>query len=68
MSEVATIELDLATSDFQVHGVDRLGQVVVRRQKRRRQVPAFFKTLAPCLVGLEACASSHDWADFGAGS
>ena len=56
MSEVTTIGLDLAKSVFQVHGVDRLGQVVVRRQLRRRQVLAFFKKLPPCLVGMyEPC-------------
>ncbi len=62
MTEVTTIGLDVAKSVFQVHGVDGAGKVVVRRQLRRRQVLAFFKKLAPCLVGLEACASSHYWA------
>ncbi len=62
MSEVTTIGLDLAKSVFQVHGVDASGKPVVRRQLRRRQVLAFFKKLPPCLVGMEACASSHYWA------
>ncbi|MFB3139404.1 MAG: IS110 family transposase [Phycisphaerales bacterium] len=62
MSEVTTIGLDLAKSVFQVHGVDGSGKVVVRRQLRRRQVLAFFKKLPACLVGMEACASSHYWA------
>ncbi len=62
MTVVTTIGLDLAKSVFQVHGVDRLDQVVVRRQLRRRQVLVFFKKLPPCLVGLEACGSSHYWA------
>jgi len=62
MTDVTTIGLDLAKSVFQVHGVDRLDQVVVRRQLRRRQVLVFFKKLPPCLVGLEACGSSHYWA------
>jgi transposase len=51
--DVTTIGLDLAKSVFQVHGVDAAGQMVVRRQLRRRQVLPFFKILAPCLVGLE---------------
>ena len=62
MSEVTTIGLDLAKSVFQVHGVDASGKTVMRRQLRRRQVLPFFKKLAPCLVGLEACATSHHWA------
>jgi transposase len=59
--EVATIGLDIAKSVFQVHGVDANGNVTVRRQIKRRYVLAFFQKLAPCLVGIEACASSHHW-------
>jgi transposase len=40
-----------------VHGVDAAGQVVIRRQLKRRNVLAFFQKLPPCLVGIEACAS-----------
>jgi transposase len=62
MSEVSTIGLDLAKTVFQVHGVDQAGDVVISRQLRRHRVLPFFKKLAPCLIGLEACASSHHWA------
>ena len=62
MNEVSTIGLDLAKNVFQVHGVDEAGKVVVRRQLRRSQVIPFFKKLPPCLVGMEACATSHHWA------
>ena len=62
MNEVSTIGLDLAKNVFQVHGVDEAGKVVVRRQLRRSQVIAFFKKLPACLVGMEACATSHHWA------
>ena len=61
MQTVSTIGLDIAKSVFQVHGVDANGLVVVRRQLKRRYVLAFFEKLAPCLVGIEACASSHYW-------
>ena len=60
--EISTIGLDLAKSIFQVHGVDAAGNVVVRRALRRSQVLPFFAKLAPCLVGLEACGTSHHWA------
>ena len=46
---------------FQVHGVDAEGNVVLRRQLKRRFVLAFFERMPPCLVGIEACASSHHW-------
>jgi transposase len=61
MQTVRTIGFDIAKSVFQVHGVDAGGQVIIRRQLKRRQVLAFFQKLPPCLVGIEACASSHHW-------
>jgi len=57
-----TIGLDLAKHVFQVHGIDEFGTVIIRRRLRRSEVLAFFKSLDPCLVGLEACATSHFWA------
>ena len=61
MQAVTTIGLDIAKSVFQVHGTDAEGQVIIRRQLRRRYVLAFFQKLAPCLIGIEACAGSHHW-------
>jgi transposase len=61
MQTVTTIGLDIAKSVFQVHGVDAGGQVVIRRQLKRRYVLVFFQKLSRCLVGIEACASSHYW-------
>jgi transposase len=61
MQVITTIGLDIAKSVFQVHGVDAGGQVVMRRQLKRRYVLTFFRKLPPCLVGIEACASSHHW-------
>jgi transposase len=60
--QITTIGLDIAKNVFQVHGIDSSEQVVVRKQLRRSQVLAFFKTLPPCLVGMEACATAHYWA------
>ena len=60
--QVTTIGLDLAKHVFQVHGIDATEKVVVRRQLRRSQVMAFFEALAPCLIGMEACATAHYWA------
>ena len=52
MQTITTIGLDIAKSVFQVHGVDADGQVVVRRQLKRRYVLAFFEKLPPCLLAL----------------
>jgi transposase len=61
MQTITTIGLDIAKSVFQVHGIDAEGNVVIRRQLKRRYVLVFFQKLPPCLVGIEACASSHHW-------
>ena len=61
MQVITTIGLDIAKSVFQVHGVDAAGNVVLRRQLKRHYVLTFFQKLPPCLVGIEACGSSHHW-------
>ena len=61
MQALTTIGLDIAKSVFQVHGSDAECQVIIRRQLRGRYVLALFQKLAPCLIGIEACAASHHW-------
>ena len=61
MQAVTTIGLDIAKSVFQVHGIDATGEVVLRRRLTRARLVPFFAKLAPCLVGIEACASAHHW-------
>ena len=61
MQAVTTIGLEIAKSVFQIHGVDAAGNVIVRRQLKRRYVLPFFQRLPPCLIGIEACAASHHW-------
>src|SRR5262245_60007925 len=61
MQAVTTIGLDIAKSVFQIHGIDAAGNVVVRRRLKRRYGLSFFQKLPPCLIRIEACASSHHW-------
>ena len=61
MGQITTIGLDLAKHVFQVHGVDADGATVLRKQIRRSQLLVFFSRLPRCVVGLEACATSHYW-------
>ena len=60
--QITTIGLDIAKNVFQVHGIDATEKVVVRKQLRRGQLIKFFEVLAPCLIGMEACATAHYWA------
>jgi transposase len=59
MQAVTTIGLDIAKSVFQVHGIDAEDNVLISRRLKRRYVLALFAKLPPCLVGIEACATSH---------
>jgi transposase len=60
--QVTTVVLDLAKNIFQVLGVTENGEVAFNQALRRAQLFAFFEKLPPCLVGMEACGSSHYWA------
>jgi len=60
--QITTIGLDLAKNVFQVHAIDASENVVAGKQLKRSQMIAYFKGLPPCLIGMEACATSHYWA------
>lgn len=62
MSNITVIGLDLAKNIFQVHGINAAGDVLVRKQLKRQQVLTYFAKLPPCLIGMEACLSTHYWA------
>jgi transposase len=60
--EITTLGIDLAKSVFQLHGTDAKGRVVLKKKLRRNAVLEFMSALPPCLVGIEACGTSHHWA------
>jgi len=60
--QITTVGLDLAKNVFQVHAINSASQVVVKKTLRRVQLRRFFEQLSPCLVGIEACGTSHYWA------
>ncbi|MBB5202592.1 transposase [Glaciimonas immobilis] len=59
--KMTTIGIDLAKNVFQVHGVDDHGNTVLRKKLDRVKMAEFFAQLQPCLIGMEACGSAHDW-------
>ena len=56
---ITTLGLDLAKSVFQAHGVDASGETVLVKKLHCKQMLPFFSKLPPCLIGIEACATSH---------
>ena len=61
-NSIALIGLDIAKSLFQVHAADKEGRPITKRKLKRDEVAAYFRGLAPCIVGLEACPGGHYWA------
>ena len=59
---IVTLGVDLAKNIFQLHGVDATGKVVVQRAVRRRDFLRMLTGIPRCLIGMEACATSHYWA------
>jgi len=60
--QISAIGLGLAKNVFQVYGVDNEGRTVLQKRLWRGEVLTFFTKLSSCLLGMEACASSHYWA------
>ena len=60
--KITTIGIDLAKEVFQIHGVDEHGKVLLRKRLSRGKMAKFFANIEPCLIGMEACGSSHHWA------
>lgn len=60
--KITTIGLDTAKSVFHLVAVSKNGKLVKKKVLRRQQLLAYFATLEPCVVALEACGGSHHWA------
>jgi len=62
VEQISRIGMDTSKHCFQLHGVNAAEKVVLRKKLRRKEMVAFFKALAPTVIGIEACGASHHWA------
>jgi transposase len=62
MEKITTVGIDLAKRVFALHGVDGSGAVVLRKTVHREQLGELVASLAPCVIGMEACSGAHAWA------
>jgi transposase len=62
MEHITTVGIDLAKNVFQVHAIDAKGAVIVSKAVRRAGLLQLLAKFPACLIGMEACASSHHWA------
>lgn len=60
--KVSTVGIDLAKNVFQIHGVDEKGKTMLTKRLSRMKFLPFLAQLPPCLIGMEACGSSHHFA------
>jgi transposase len=59
--EAKHIGLDISKNLFEVHGVNKKGQVVLQRSLHRWQLRETFSQMPRCVIGLEACGTAHQW-------
>ncbi|QLF71634.1 IS110 family transposase (plasmid) [Peteryoungia desertarenae] len=64
MTQVHILAIDLAKRSFQVCGTDRGGAVLFNRVLSRARLQQFLSEQSPCIVAMEACATSHFWGRF----
>ena len=57
-----TLGIDLAKRVFQLHGVDKKGQIVVQKRGSRSKLRETVAQLPACLIGMEACGGAQYWA------
>jgi transposase len=62
VEQISRIGMDTSKHCFQLHGVSAAEKVVLRKKLRCKEMVAFFKALAPTVIGIEACGASHHWA------
>ncbi len=62
MCKITTIGLNMAKNVFHIVCCNQYGKVVGKKMLRHSQVLRYFANLQGCLVGMEACASTHYWA------
>ncbi len=60
--EATTVGIDLAKEVFWVSGADARGKEVFSKKVRRKDLLKELSNIGPCLIGMEACGSSHYWA------
>ena len=61
--KLSRVGVDLAKNVYQLHGVDRSGETILKRRLKRHQwLKVLLDNTEPgCVIGMEACASAHHW-------
>ena len=64
MTDVHILAIDLAKRSFQICATAPGGAVLFNRTVSRAKLETHLREQAPCVVAMEACATSHFWGRF----
>lgn len=59
---IETLGIDIAKNVFQLHGVNRNGNVVLKRRVMRDQLLEVLAQISRCTIVVEACTGAFCWA------
>ena len=62
MSNISLLAIDIAKINFQLHGVDDKGNVMLRKKLTRNKLVEFIAKLPGCIIVIEACGGANFWA------
>jgi hypothetical protein len=57
--EISTLGIDLSKTSFHVIGLNRRGEIVLRKKLSRKQLLQFTSNRQQMLIGMEACGGAH---------
>lgn len=61
MNTISAIGIDLAKSSFAICGLNKDGEVVLRKMMSRRELIEWSAKISTCVIGIEACGGGHYW-------
>ena len=61
MNNIKLLAIDIAKNVFQLHGVDRMGKAVLKKQLKRGELLSFVAHLPACTIAMEACGGANYW-------
>lgn len=59
---ISVLGIDIAKNTFQLHGVDCVGNAVLKKRLSRIKLSAYVANLPQCLVVMESCGGANYWA------
>src|SRR5512136_2582627 len=59
---IETLGIDIAKNVFQLHGVGRNGNAILKRRVMRDELLTVIAQIEPCILVLEVCTGAFYWA------